>query len=332
MERGDRPYSRVLTEFSQLVSEEWLREKLLRLAEDLRWLAESLDAAASPTLRQLEARLEYKQYLRGASGFAQTGSDRAAGVDAFIAYAAGQGSLQEFLGHIRDLAQQGVGKGERTAVASVLPAITLSTIHRAKGLEWDHVFIPQCNQGTLPFTGQEPVNLEEERRLFYVALTRARRGAYLFALETEPLSQFLKESRWRAVLQAVQAAQRALDRPPETWQAADTLALAQSSAAYQWGSYFADWWEGPEEVKTAVRQAATQRAAAPDSPAPQAEETRATPKILHQGKRVIKIELGGQTYTWNGQIWYDANYLKPPANIIRQLNNYLGSDRVKRRF
>lgn len=48
--------------------------------------------------------------------------------------------------------------------------VTVSTVHSAKGLEWGHVFVMGLNQGVFP-SGS---NLEEERRLFYVAATRAR--------------------------------------------------------------------------------------------------------------------------------------------------------------
>jgi DNA helicase-2/ATP-dependent DNA helicase PcrA len=49
-------------------------------------------------------------------------------------------------------------------------AVTVSTIHSAKGLEWEKVFVIGCSHGILP-SGD---NIEEERRLFYVAATRAR--------------------------------------------------------------------------------------------------------------------------------------------------------------
>lgn len=59
--------------------------------------------------------------------------------------------------------------------------VTLSTIHSAKGLEWNTVFVPHLLDGLLPSAGSlgKIEELEEERRLFYVACTRAKERLFL---------------------------------------------------------------------------------------------------------------------------------------------------------
>lgn len=62
--------------------------------------------------------------------------------------------------------------------------VKIMTIHASKGLEFDHVFVIGLEDGILPFTlydgdGSANSRLEEERRLLYVAMTRARIGLYL---------------------------------------------------------------------------------------------------------------------------------------------------------
>lgn len=61
--------------------------------------------------------------------------------------------------------------------------IRLLTVHGAKGLEFDHVWIPDCNEKTFPHgdTG-DPEHCEEERRIFYVAMTRAKKDLELLCL------------------------------------------------------------------------------------------------------------------------------------------------------
>jgi DNA helicase-2/ATP-dependent DNA helicase PcrA len=58
--------------------------------------------------------------------------------------------------------------------------LTLSTIHSAKGLEWKHVLIMQCLDGSIPstFSIDNEESLDEELRLLYVATTRAKEMLY----------------------------------------------------------------------------------------------------------------------------------------------------------
>ena len=60
--------------------------------------------------------------------------------------------------------------------APTVQGITLASLHAAKGLEWDAVVIAGCSEGLLPITlADTPERVEEERRLLYVGITRARR-------------------------------------------------------------------------------------------------------------------------------------------------------------
>jgi DNA helicase-2/ATP-dependent DNA helicase PcrA len=71
--------------------------------------------------------------------------------------------------------------------------VIISTIHRAKGLEWPVVFVPNLLDGDLPMRMPD-TDIDEERRLFFVALTRAKRLLYMsYSREGEP-STFITEN------------------------------------------------------------------------------------------------------------------------------------------
>lgn len=71
-------------------------------------------------------------------------------------------------------------------------AVTLMTFHASKGLEFPTVFLYGLKQGLMPLkSGSGPVNLEEERRLLYVAMTRAKEE--LIITTSESPSSFLSE-------------------------------------------------------------------------------------------------------------------------------------------
>jgi DNA helicase-2/ATP-dependent DNA helicase PcrA len=69
-------------------------------------------------------------------------------------------------------------------------SVKLMTVHASKGLEFDCVFITGLEEGLFPHGDDEDTGLEEteeERRLFYVALTRARKKVYLCWAETRTI-------------------------------------------------------------------------------------------------------------------------------------------------
>ncbi|WP_368487616.1 ATP-dependent helicase [Clostridium sp. BJN0013] len=77
-------------------------------------------------------------------------------------------------------------------------AVILSTLHGVKGMEFKNVFIINCNEGSIPHSNSILNNLEEERRLFYVGITRAIDNLYLCSTSTikgraVEVSRFIRE-------------------------------------------------------------------------------------------------------------------------------------------
>lgn len=120
-------------------------------------------------------------------------------VEAFKSYAEtyGNSSLPDFLSHIDDLRSF----SERAKAAT--DAVHMTSVHRSKGLEWECVIMIGLAQGKFPLSSRHispsddawPVHLEDERRLFYVGMTRARRELFLLAPEDLQLHKWLRAGR-----------------------------------------------------------------------------------------------------------------------------------------
>jgi DNA helicase-2/ATP-dependent DNA helicase PcrA len=79
-----------------------------------------------------------------------------------------------------DAAAFGAELAERFSTERIGRGVNLLTYHRAKGLEFDAVFLPRLLDGELPFrSGRAKADPEEERRLLYVGITRAKRFLFL---------------------------------------------------------------------------------------------------------------------------------------------------------
>jgi DNA helicase II / ATP-dependent DNA helicase PcrA len=73
-----------------------------------------------------------------------------------------------------------LGRRAEQQHAPTVEGVTLASLHSAKGLEWDAVFLVGLSDGTLPTTyAKTPDQIEEERRLLYVGVTRARQWLWL---------------------------------------------------------------------------------------------------------------------------------------------------------
>ncbi len=105
---------------------------------------------------------------------------RANDLDSLVIVAERYSSVEEFL---TDLTLEPIERSQAgtTRENDEDEILTLSTVHSAKGLEWNSVFILQLVDGYFPssYCFEEPEEMEEERRLLYVAATRAKRNLYL---------------------------------------------------------------------------------------------------------------------------------------------------------
>ncbi|WGL17354.1 ATP-dependent helicase [Microbulbifer bruguierae] len=89
---------------------------------------------------------------------------------------------REALEHLQQLQQQHLSQDQEQEESEV-DAIQITTMHQAKGLEWDQVVVPSLTVHNMPYQPQRdfstPASTESERRLMYVAMTRAKKQLFL---------------------------------------------------------------------------------------------------------------------------------------------------------
>ena len=90
-------------------------------------------------------------------------------IDEFRQSIEGYNSIIAFLAHV-DQVKEEISKGKKNTDED---AVILSTIHGVKGMEFKNVYLINCNEENIPHVNSMDKNIEEERRLFYVGITRA---------------------------------------------------------------------------------------------------------------------------------------------------------------
>lgn len=170
---------------------EWMEERVCDLESDIRTIGRLKPQAAVNYIRKA---VGYDDYLKEYAEFRRLKPEELFEVaDRVLESAAGFDDFASWMEHVRKYEDTLKDNGQQAS------GVTLSTMHSAKGLEYRVVFIIDANEGTIPHhKAGLSADIEEERRLFYVALTRAKDRLHVCAVKEryhrkQELSRFVRE-------------------------------------------------------------------------------------------------------------------------------------------
>ena len=206
MNRPNRYFSRdafdtPIVSFDRLKSfyqdRDWMEERICDLEADLRAMAPLKPVAAVNYIRKA---IGYDDYLRSYAEFRRMKPEELfETADKLAESAAEFATFVEWKEHAaryeEELKKQNQEEREETK-----DRVTLSTMHSAKGLEYPVVVVVDANEGIVPHhKAGLPADIEEERRLFYVALTRAKDRLHVAAVKERyhrktDVSRFVEEA------------------------------------------------------------------------------------------------------------------------------------------
>ena len=175
---------------------DWMCDRLTTLETHLRILKGLAPYAAINFIRK---GMGYEEYLREYAEYRKIKPEELSEIlDRLTESTKGMDSLKEWEDYIEDYTQKLEEQARKQEKER--EGVLISTLHGVKGLEYDRVYILNVNEGSMPYKKAVlEAAIEEERRLFYVGMTRARKELTLcyvrqqYEKKREP-SRFLKEA------------------------------------------------------------------------------------------------------------------------------------------
>ncbi|SFU39508.1 DNA helicase-2 / ATP-dependent DNA helicase PcrA [Clostridium sp. DSM 8431] len=177
------------------------KKKLDELKRDFNYIKK---ASLSSAVQFIISDLGYLDYLKTyAEKFGSSIEDLEDILEEFKTSASAFKTIYEFFIHVDEVGKK-LEESKRTKNEN---RVLLSTIHGVKGMEFKNVFLINCNEDTMPHSQSKENNLEEERRLFYVAITRAIDNLYLFVPKMrkgkfKEVSRFITEGGFMSKVEA----------------------------------------------------------------------------------------------------------------------------------
>lgn len=175
---------------------DWMCDRITTLETHLRILSTLSPYAGVNFIRK---GMGYEEYLREYAAFRRIRPEELMEIlDRIQESAKGLKTLEEWKAYIEDYTRKLAEQAKKQEQAR--EGVQVSTLHAVKGLEYDRVYILNVNEGSIPYKKAVLEEaLEEERRLFYVGMTRAKKELTLcyvthqYEKEREP-SRFLLET------------------------------------------------------------------------------------------------------------------------------------------
>ena len=185
---------KALAEFYK--DKDWMCDRITTLETHLRVLKSLAPYAAINFIRK---GMGYEEYLREYAEYRKIKPEELSEIlDRLTESTKGMNSLEEWESYIEEYTEKLEEQARKAEQER--EGVLISTLHGVKGLEYEQVYILNVNEGSMPYRKEvlEPA-IEEERRLFYVGMTRARKQLALcyvrqqYEKKREP-SRFLKEA------------------------------------------------------------------------------------------------------------------------------------------
>lgn len=188
----------VFAEWIKFYNEQpWIAERIQKLEADIKLISKMSPFAAINYIRH---GIAYDDFLTEYAEYKNVNKeDLFEIIDDIQSGAKGHRTFDEWMEHVKKYTKEIKKQAEKKK--NNPDAITLATLHSSKGLEFENVYIIDANEGIMPYKKAVlEKDIEEERRLFYVGMTRAKTNLSVYSVKAmyekdTAISRFVRESK-----------------------------------------------------------------------------------------------------------------------------------------